>query len=130
MTQPVITRREAIARGLDRYFTGKPCRRGHVAERTMHNGCVVCQKARCSNYTRPTCSDDSLSPPEEASAALLSFASKLAELDNSIAGERERLLQAFNDGLRLSRFEFRMLGLLKKIGAVKQAADACIGETL
>ena len=35
----IITRVEAKALGLKRYFTGKPCRRGHVAEREVVNKC-------------------------------------------------------------------------------------------
>jgi hypothetical protein len=41
----IISRKEAKARGLVRYFTGKPCRHGHVAERYLNSGsCVDCQK--------------------------------------------------------------------------------------
>jgi hypothetical protein len=40
----VITRKEAIARGLKRYFTGSPCKNGHLAERRADNGqCLKCQ---------------------------------------------------------------------------------------
>ena len=39
-----MQRREAIAKGLDRYFTGKPCRQGHVAEReTLSGMCMMCK---------------------------------------------------------------------------------------
>ena len=40
----LISRAEAKARGFKRYFTGKPCRRGHVAERrTCGDGeCITC----------------------------------------------------------------------------------------
>jgi hypothetical protein len=39
----VITRKEAKALGLKRYFTGKKCKHGHVAERkTMARDCVEC----------------------------------------------------------------------------------------
>lgn len=38
-----ITRTEARAAGLKRYFTGKPCKRGHVAERYLKGGmCIEC----------------------------------------------------------------------------------------
>jgi hypothetical protein len=42
----IITRAEAKARGLKRYFTGKPCRnKGHVAERLTSNGnCMECKR--------------------------------------------------------------------------------------
>jgi len=39
----LVTRSEALAQGLLRYFTGKPCGRGHVAERSTSNrGCLQC----------------------------------------------------------------------------------------
>ena len=40
----IVTRAEAKAAGLKRYFTGVPCKNGHVAERfTGKNYCVVCE---------------------------------------------------------------------------------------
>jgi hypothetical protein len=40
-------RADAIEEGLDRYFTDKPCRHGHVAERYTANGqCVECGRLR------------------------------------------------------------------------------------
>ena len=40
---PVVTRDEARAAGLLRYFTGKPCLRGHLSERHLVNGrCRTC----------------------------------------------------------------------------------------
>ena len=40
----IITREEALSKGLKRYFTGKPCIHGHVAERTVlsNHGCIIC----------------------------------------------------------------------------------------
>jgi hypothetical protein len=40
----IISRQEAIAKGLKRYFTGVPCIHGHTCERyTKHgNECVEC----------------------------------------------------------------------------------------
>lgn len=39
-----ISRSEAKSRGLKRYFTGKACHRGHVAERFVSvYSCVICQ---------------------------------------------------------------------------------------
>lgn len=41
---PIVTRREAFSRGAKRYFTGKPCRKGHVSQRYVSTwSCVVCQ---------------------------------------------------------------------------------------
>lgn len=41
----IITRKEAKAKGLKKYFTGKPCPRDHAGERRVHNcECVECSK--------------------------------------------------------------------------------------
>jgi 5-methylcytosine-specific restriction endonuclease McrA len=39
------TRAEAFASGADRYFTGVPCRHGHVSERYICGQCVGCRQA-------------------------------------------------------------------------------------
>lgn len=45
--RPIITRRQAKALGLKRYFTGKPCKRGHLAEwGTASGACLDCQYER------------------------------------------------------------------------------------
>lgn len=48
-TGPVVTRAAAIAAGLSRYFTGRPCRRGHISQRrTVNHACTECEwKKRC-----------------------------------------------------------------------------------
>ena len=41
----IIKRRHAKEQGLKYYFTGKPCKKGHMAERLVSNGlCVECRK--------------------------------------------------------------------------------------
>lgn len=43
----VVSRREAKRLGLKRYFTGKRCKHGHVAERNPCDGkCVECKRRR------------------------------------------------------------------------------------
>lgn len=40
----IISRKEAKARGLKRYFTGEPCKHGHVAERNYSDKkCIECK---------------------------------------------------------------------------------------
>lgn len=40
------TRREARALGVPHYYTGKPCKRGHMAKRHVNNGtCMECHNA-------------------------------------------------------------------------------------
>lgn len=44
MDQKIISRRDAISAGLTRYFTGKPCRKGHVSVRGTSGGsCIACR---------------------------------------------------------------------------------------
>ena len=43
----IISRDEARALGLKHFFTGKPCKYGHVAERRVGNyACMECDRAR------------------------------------------------------------------------------------
>jgi YHS domain-containing protein len=43
MSPDIISRKSARAAGQTFYFTGQPCKRGHVAKRYSHNAnCVVC----------------------------------------------------------------------------------------
>jgi hypothetical protein len=39
------TRKEAIASGETQYFTGKPCKHGHISARqTVNSACLACMK--------------------------------------------------------------------------------------
>jgi hypothetical protein len=43
MPDDIITRADALARGLKRYFTGRPCKHGHIAERyAFSRACCIC----------------------------------------------------------------------------------------
>jgi 5-methylcytosine-specific restriction endonuclease McrA len=44
MADAIISRKDATAQGLSLYFTGKPCKRGHVTERRCPSGsCLGCE---------------------------------------------------------------------------------------
>jgi 5-methylcytosine-specific restriction endonuclease McrA len=48
----IITYSEARARRLKRYFTGKPCKHGHIAERNFPAGmCLECARAHSACWT-------------------------------------------------------------------------------
>lgn len=51
----VISRKVAKARGLKVYFTGKPCKRGHVSERYVSGHCVECQRNNYSENKEAKC---------------------------------------------------------------------------
>lgn len=45
MADVIITRVQALELGLSRFFTGNPCKRGHISERkTKSNNCIECEK--------------------------------------------------------------------------------------
>lgn len=47
----VIKRMDAARQGLNHYFTGKPCKYGHVDKRYVLNGlCVACNKEIAQQY--------------------------------------------------------------------------------
>lgn len=49
MFQEIITRAQAIERGLTRYFTGKPCKHGHVSARQVSCWqCIECDREKKS----------------------------------------------------------------------------------
>lgn len=53
MADAIISRDEALAQGLLRYFTGEPCKHGHVAERYVKNrACLECNHITQINKPR------------------------------------------------------------------------------
>lgn len=43
MEQVLLTKKQAREQGLKHYFTGKPCKHGHIDKRSAHNGnCLTC----------------------------------------------------------------------------------------
>lgn len=52
----IISRADAIAQGLKRYFTGMPCALGHIAQRNVgtNNECIACKRIRDKAYGERT----------------------------------------------------------------------------
>lgn len=46
----IITRQEAIQKGLKTYFTGKPCKNGHISERMICCICIMCHQESGKKY--------------------------------------------------------------------------------
>ena len=47
----IITRKEAMEQGLKQYFTGEPCKWGHISTRfTCNKNCVECSYIRMKQY--------------------------------------------------------------------------------
>ena len=76
--EPVMTRREAFDAGLKKYWTGKPCNRGHVALRNVRTG-ACCD---CLRFYADARQDDGLYSctvriPATAAGALADFVAAL-----------------------------------------------------
>jgi 5-methylcytosine-specific restriction endonuclease McrA len=99
---PIVTRAEALARGLSRWFIGKPCKRAHISERRTTDGvCIAC-------------------------VHLLSNAWKTANRDKLNAAEREsRLRDPETHKARSDRYTSS-----DKAKAVRQAYYAANTETI
>lgn len=54
MANAIISRKDARAQGLKRYFTGKPCKKAsHIAERLCSNGeCLACVRSESAERSR------------------------------------------------------------------------------
>lgn len=50
MKHHIISWSEAKAKGLKRYFTGKPCIHGHVEERHINGSCIKCHEDSVARY--------------------------------------------------------------------------------
>lgn len=49
MYPSIISKKEAKEKGFTRYYTGKPCKRGHISERFIYGVCIQCEKDRYYN---------------------------------------------------------------------------------
>lgn len=51
MKDQIVSRKEALSKGLTTYFTGKSCKQGHVSERRTSNcHCVTCSNISTQNW--------------------------------------------------------------------------------
>lgn len=51
----IVSRKDALVRGLKRFFTGKPCRHGHLCEKiTSSKQCMECNRVRCAKRMQDT----------------------------------------------------------------------------
>jgi hypothetical protein len=64
----IISRAEAGAKGLKRYFTGKPCLRGHVSERFVRSkDCMQCRMlSNRARYSDPKKHEDIIAKHRKA----------------------------------------------------------------
>ena len=90
----LIIRQEAISKGLKHYFTGKPCKRGHVDRRLVSNyGCLTCALEHERRYRKEN--------PEKARAKWRRYDARNPERRRQISRYyRERNLEKERTRLR------------------------------
>ena len=72
----IISCKDAKALGLKRYYTGKPCKHGHIAERHVTGGCAVCANNDQKRYYNQN--------PEKYKAATVRYRESNRELTNRV----------------------------------------------
>jgi len=99
MDYALITRQEAFEQGKKRYFTGKPCSKGHVSERYVSIGsCCECQTGYTEQYRAPA-----------KEAARREISDRLIPVDLMAPVGHAHLLAKFAEGLLFADHNSRAL---------------------
>ncbi len=100
----VISRAEASKAGLIRYFTGKQCIRGHIAERTMGGDCLECLRLKWPAKSQRTAGVRSAH--YEANKAAIDAASKRYRARDRVARPWKALLYRASERSAKKGIEF------------------------
>ena len=100
-TKPPVSRKEAKSRGLNRYFTGKPCKHGHISERYTYGGCVQCTLAARRSYDE--------THPEQRRKRRKSYRDKNKEKERERKKRREKRNVATTKARYRRRYERRKM---------------------
>jgi hypothetical protein len=94
-------RAAAISEGKSKYFTGRPCKHGHIAERRVDNGaCSVCEAQRTKKWFAEN--------PEKLKKSQRKSYAKRAEQCRKYAAEyRANNLEKVREGYRKSKLKNR-----------------------
>lgn len=96
----IISRKEAKAQGLPHYYTGKPCKRGHLSERRTDNAsCLECRREYQKEYMQEHC--HAYNRAAAGKAAQARYRQKAAVKEASRA--RQRAYIATEQGKELQR---------------------------
>ncbi len=97
-----MTRKEAISRGMKKYFTGKPCKNGHLAQRFVQSGtCEECIKNSHAMILLPKQAE--IINPERQN-----MLDQFNEHQLILRQQRERKLSIEEKALDLKKLEFEM----------------------
>ena len=100
-------RAKAISEGKSKYFTGRPCKYGHVAERRVNGGaCTVCEAERHNKWKAEN--------PDKMQTALIKYREANREALNQKAAERrandpEKARKSYRESKRRNRGHHTML---------------------
>jgi hypothetical protein len=93
----IITRQQAITAGLRKYFTGEPCKNGHLSERYVQSS--TCESCIRSNV-----------PDEANRAQRLSMSHQRAELERDKLALRQQRMKLEQDKFELSKTRVTLRG--------------------
>lgn len=86
-------------KGYKIFYTGKPCRNGHVCAANVNYGCVECSKIKCRNYHNKNkqkmnerCKKYKENNKEKVSASYKSWVEKNRERKNCLNRNRKSLI--------------------------------------
>ncbi len=88
----IISRKEAKEQGLTRYFTGKPCKHGHIDERTTSSCiCIGCNRILVSKHAAKEESKQKRKAYEQAFNRAPETKARKAKLDKRPEAKQKRL---------------------------------------
>lgn len=130
----VLSREEAKARGLVRFFTGKPCKHGHVAERFVSGRvCCECQKVNsrifASRHPERVAQNRSVQKAKNASYFRDYYArnreARKAQASAWYEANKDRALRACRDWAERNRDKVREMG--RRSRRKRRAIQANVG---
>ena len=117
----VITRKQAQEQGLTHYFTGKPCKHGHIAKRLVTSkSCVVCNCANTKKHYHGNLKGDAAFQAQNrqrASAWYYENHERARETRNAYAnaqGDKEVARQNERSSLRQRKMRKALQGMTKQ----------------
>ena len=121
----LISRQDAIDKKLTRYFTGEPCKHGHVAERLLSNRtCIDCQLPRKREWNhRPGIKETSIARANAYDKA--NPAAKLARTRKRQASQLQRT-PAWDPHAHLIVAKYQLAAMLTQASGIEHHVDHII----
>lgn len=119
-------RAKAIGEGKSKYFTGRPCKNGHVAERRVSNGCcVICEAEKYKQW--------STNNPEKVKQSSLKSYINNAEKRRAYASEyranNPEKVKATNKKSKAKRRSYYSYHEMQRQTKIKQATPSWLNKS-